>query len=195
MSNLMPNQSDIEFLMPLLSQYARENPVVLEIGCGLGNGSTRALAQGINEALVQGVNVHEVLLVSVDLDPSRPLEEPPERWWHKVTGDSRDSKTVDKVRELVADVYYRPKLIFIDTEHSKEQIEVELQVWGKISTGLCVWLFHDTWMWGNYNPMTDAIREYAQTHGLVYEDITRESHGLGKMSKGPGDTQKCRMPK
>jgi len=45
-----------------------------------------------------------------------------------------------------------------------------------------VWLFHDTWMFGQYNPMTDAIKQFADEHGLVYEDLSKECNGLGRMA-------------
>ncbi len=184
MPDQMPNQSDIEFLMPQLTAYARENPVVVEIGCGLGNGSTRAFAQGIREAIQAGKDPKEVLLVSVDIDPERPKECPPEPWWRKVTGRSESFSTWMEVIQIMHGLGHRwPKLIFIDTEHSKEQIQAELVVWKGLARPETIWLFHDTWMFNVYNPMTDTIKSYAQKHGLVYEDLTRESHGLGKMSK------------
>ena len=74
-------------------------------------------------------------------------------------------------------------LIFIDTVHTYEHLKKELELWEPLAVGDCKWLFHDTWMGGVYNPMTDAIKEFARNSNgkWEYSDITRECNGLGAL--------------
>lgn len=165
---------DFEKHMPRLETYAAECAFVLEIGCGAGNGSTRAIQAGLAKS------PYDKLHVSVDVDIHQPRYERPDvPWWWKVTGDSRESRTALRVRSIVGP--RQADLIFIDTDHTYEVMKKELPLWDQFSHRGTIWLFHDTWMFGTYNHMTDAIKEFADNRPLVYEDITRDSHGLGML--------------
>ncbi len=173
---MLPNQSDVEYLMPILEEYASKCEIILELGCGHGNGSTRAFAAGLRRSC--NLSAH---LVSVDIDPSRPDELPNCPIYTRVVGDSADTKVMLMVSHLVS---RKPDLIYVDTDHTYEQMKSELEVWWPMSYQSTTWLFHDTWMFGEYNHMTDAIKEFAARDGWVYTDITKESHGLGRMARG-----------
>lgn len=167
---------DIEKLMPIIEEYASKAKFVLEIGPAKGNGSTIAIERGLERS----PNRHK-MFVSVDIRDYMEYK-PKLDYWFFVLGDSRSKDTVWDVSNLC----FRgeiPDLIFIDTVHTYEQMKVELETWWEASTLETTWLFHDTWMMGEYNHMTDAIKEFAEEHGLVYEDVTTDSHGLGAMHK------------
>lgn len=166
----MEDQVEMREHMPFLESLARNASLVLEIGCGWGNGSTRAFSRGLTDGW----------LISVDFSETHPEERPGIRW-NKVLGRSEDVSTREEVEALLAGV--RPDVIFIDTDHTKEQMEKELAVWSALAGPGTIWVFHDTWMFGAYNTMTDAIKEFAAENDWVFTDLTQESHGLGLMTK------------
>ncbi len=94
-------------------------------------------------------------------------------------GDSRAPHTRDRVLDIAG--WRRPGLIFIDTDHTYDQMRDELALWHHIAGYDTVWLMHDTHMGGNYNLMTDAIKDFAAANGWVYDDFRTEAHGLGRM--------------
>ena len=104
-------------------------------------------------------------------------EKPEEKYWHLVLGDSRFKDTYHAVKTIAKTK--KPDLIFIDTHHTYEHVTAELINWLPFSKHSTVWLFHDTWMMGEYNHMTDAIKQFAKDQGFIYEDLSTESHGLG----------------
>ena len=174
------DQPDIAYHMPLLEELASKAAFVLELGVGNGNGSTRAFVRGLDRSPHK-----DRLMISVDNDPARPEERPSVPWWHMVYGDTRNPNTLHSVLEICG--YERkPDMIYIDTDHTYEQMQAELSLWGTLGSPPAVWLFHDTWMFGPYNHMTDAIKEYAAAHALTFFDLTHESHGLGMMKKFVG---------
>lgn len=170
------DQSDVVYLMPFLEYAASQSPIIIEIGAGHGNGSTRAFARGsaANPA-------PDKLFISVDIDPERPQEKPPLPYWHGVYGPSESLETAKLAAALMAG--RKASLIYIDTDHTYVQLKVEHEVWDQFADENTTWLYHDTWIWGPYNSMTDAAKQYAQAKGLIYEDVTRLSHGLGMVSK------------
>jgi Methyltransferase domain len=175
------DQTDIALHMPLLTDLARNATCVLELGCGHGNGSTRALARGLER-----MPPSEYLYVSVDQDYSRPQIRPDLANWRTVTGDTTAQSTVRRVN-TVLDNFGPPgaegfDLIFVDTDHSKAQLERELELWSEVASNWATWIFHDTWMFGFYNPMTEAITEFCAIHPQWrYRELTKESHGLWVM--------------
>lgn len=173
-----PDQPEMVFHMPFLQEVASRCGVIVEIGCGHGNGSTRAFRAGQQSLL------HDPLLISVDIDPNKPDVRPAGNW-HKVTGDSRDPWVRAKTREILFRMHEEfpfPDLIYIDTDHTYEQLMAELCLWEEIAAPHTVWLFHDTFMFGCYNTMTDAIKDFCASHPQwEYVEITKESHGMGMM--------------
>jgi len=168
----------IRLHMPEIEKAAREsNGFVLEIGPGQGTGSTYAIQQGLEQYF-------EPLHVSVDHQDYMTWK-PDVDWWKLVIGDSRDPFTAQRVAIIMAKslVNRYAGLIFIDTDHTPGQITKELELWNPFAGNETVWLFHDTYMNGIYNPMTDAIKEWAEENGWIYEDVSKESHGLGRMRK------------
>ena len=170
-----PDQEDIALHMPFLEELASKASVILELGCGKGNGSTRALSRGLHRS-----KSNNKLMVTVDWNPNGPEEKPEDHWWWFVAGDTRRASTLRVVSSLLSQL---PDLIFIDTDHTPDQIEAELNLWFLVAHPFCTWVFHDTWMMGEYNPMTDAIKEFAASHGLEFIDYSRECHGLGLMRR------------
>jgi hypothetical protein len=101
-------------------------------------------------------------------------------------GDSIEQETVDKCFETLGmhgwDKTKKADLIMIDTIHEYDFLKQELEMWKQLAHDKTIWLFHDTWMFGQYNHMTDAIKEFAQKDGRwEYVDITKEAHGLGAL--------------
>ncbi len=139
---MQEDQSDIVYLMPFIEHAASRSWVVLEIGCGNGNGSTRALARGIARSTVPE---KEKLFITVDIDPERPAEKPNLPYWHAVYGPSEEMSTALAVADILKGVV--PHLIFIDTIHTYEHLKKEHEVWKWLSNDNTVWLYHDTWIW------------------------------------------------
>jgi len=168
--------SGIANFIPDLRSAARlSNGFVLEIGTGTGQGSTIAFEEGLQQCASL-----DKLHISVDLNiPAKYRPSVP--WWHMVQGDSRDPDTFNKVVALCGP--RAPGLIFIDTDHYYEHMQAELALWHPIACSSTVWLFHDTWIWGVYNHMTEAIKEFASANRWVYDDVSTVTHGLGRMVK------------
>lgn len=173
---MKPDQSEMIYLMPFLEHAASQSGVIIEIGAGHGNGSTRALARGIDKSTALNK-----LFISVDIDPERPQEKPQLPYWRGCYGPSEDPETAKLLWPLMASRH--ADLIYIDTDHTYEQLKAEHEVWCQFADENTTWLYHDTWIWGPYNSMTDAAKQFAESHGLIYEDVTRLSHGLGMVSK------------
>lgn len=170
---------DIDNYMPLLEKLAAESAFILELGVGEGDGSTLAFQRGLERSSTRKRKLH----ISVDIAPDlRPQYKPTQDYWRMVIGDSREPKTLFQVKHLCGDNV--PDIIFIDTDHTYEQMDAELKMWSCLAGENTVWLFHDTYMFSVYNPMADAIKEFAQKNGWVYEDIDTSPHGLAKMSRG-----------
>lgn len=156
-------------LMPTITQITKGSSIVLELGCFNGAGSTRAFLDGV--VSITGK------VISVDLN--KPEVPPKDDRWVFIKGDTTNPATLVLVKSELG--YKTPDVIFIDTIHTYDQMRKELELFGELSRDKCIWLFHDTWMHGKYNTMTDAIKEYAEKNNLEYEDVTKESHGLGMM--------------
>ena len=168
-------REDIEDLLPILEDYAKQANFILEIGCANGNGSTVAF----NRAIEKNRHKNKVF-ISVDIVDDFFLGHKPKSNWNLVLGDSRKRETLEEVQKIVGDRL--ADLIFIDTEHNLPIVEKELEVWKEIAHDKTVWLFHDTWMSGRYNPMTDAIKAFANREPRWdYVDITKDSNGLGAL--------------
>jgi len=169
-------RDDIKLLLPILADRTKGADFILEIGCAFGDGSTTVFKK-----LMEENRRKNKLYISVDLeDVIIPEYRPVGSWWHLVLGDSRKLETLQKVQDIaknkLADV------IFIDTEHNYNIMEKELEVWKNISHDKTIWMFHDTWMSGKYNPMTDAIKKFVERNPRWrYEDLSEENNGLGAL--------------
>jgi cephalosporin hydroxylase len=175
---------DIDNYMPILKQMAKDSRggFVLELGIGQADGSTKAFMEGLKE---RGEYGSERMMISVDFQIDFDLEQlnlnsPP--WWIFIEGDTRNKDTVRQV--VGVSCPRKPDIIFIDTEHSYEHMAEELEAWKDLADDNTVWLFHDTYMFGNYNKMTDAIKEFALREGWEYVDLDTGAHGLGMMRRG-----------
>jgi cephalosporin hydroxylase len=174
---------DIAPHMPMLEEFASKACFILEIGCGAGNGSCRAFRRGLARS---PISPELKLHISIDINEAHPAyDRPTEDYWFKVSGDSRTKEVYDEVLDVIVKQLGDgvPDIIFIDTDHNYEQMKAELELWGRLAHSSTIWLFHDTWMMGPYNHMTDAIKEYAAAHNLVYKDLATYSHGLGWMGR------------
>lgn len=172
-----PHAIDIVGHIPYLTQVVADKECIIEIGSRFGDGSTAAFWRGIEEA-----KPRNRMWITVDLEDNiKPYLRPNTPCWKIVLGDSRSAETVAKARELLPDGMLAD-LIFIDTIHEYEHLRQELEVWKGIASRDCLWLFHDTWMYGGYNRMTDAIKEFAASDGRWrYQDLSTECHGLGAL--------------
>lgn len=175
---IWPDQSEMVLHMPRLERIASRCRVIVELGCGHGNGSTRAFERGLERT--EGLGGPHQLFVSVDEDPERPQCKPLARYWYKISGDSRHTWPVEFV--IIVKEGAPVDLIYVDTVHVYDQLAAELETWKPVATEETLWLFHDTWMFGDYNQMTDAILDFCRVNPQwEYVELTRESHGLGAM--------------
>lgn len=174
---MIPDEPDIVDHMPMLEDIASRAGFVIELGCGDGNGSLRALTSGMR----RGVERYR-LYISVDLRDDRPrYDVPDEPWWHMVHGDSAAPETLEAA-QLIA-LGRKADVIFIDTAHTYQQMYAELRLWSALAYEGTTWLFHDTWMGGEYNPMTSAIKGFAAENGWRYDDSIRNNNGIGVMRR------------
>ena len=173
------DQDDMILHMPFLERLARESRVIVEIGAGHGNGSTRAFVRGLDQVDITHAGK---FMISVDIDPERPQLQPQVPWWSVVHGDSREEYTFHSVRNrLWNQGWNRADVIFIDTVHTLDYLLREIALWQAIAGPGTVWCFHDTWMFGYHNGMNDAIYGYCASGEWKFIDLTHESHGLGLM--------------
>jgi len=168
----MEDREDILLHMPTITKLVANKKVILEIAPDFGNGSTKAILKGISP---------DALWVSVDITDHINLEcRPQVPNWKMVEGDSRHHSTVNKVKEILGDK--KADFIFIDTIHEKAFLVDELKVWVELADENTLWTFHDTWMLGKYNTMTDAVKEFAVEHPeWNYVDLSEECNGLGAL--------------
>ena len=179
--NNWPDQPEMVHHMPFLEEVAAKCSTIIEIGCGHGNGSTRAFERGLKRTThPDGAR----RFLSVDDNVNKPDVKPTIEFWRKVSGDSRAQETRKEVRlalERVAD------LIYIDTDHIYEQMEVELALWSALADSDTLFLAHDVYMFGVYNHMTDAIIDFCKASpNWEYVELTKESHGMGMMRHRQG---------
>lgn len=190
--NNAPDTIEMVPLLPIIEKYAQNASVSIDIGTCKGTGSTRYIRKGMEK----NPNPNKVF-ISIDIEDEREDFFEQREWEHYVLGDSREQSTVDKCRKILTIFKTHPysgkeddemrlerkaDLIFIDTIHEYDFLKQELEMWKQMAHDKTVWLFHDTWMFGAYNHMTDAIKEFAEQDGRwEYVDITQEAHGLGML--------------
>ena len=146
---------------------------VLELGSGKGTGSTVAIQRGL-------IDHPNPLHISVDLT-DRMEWKPDAPWWHLILGDTREQATLEQV-EAISGVR-SASVIFIDTVHTYDQVQRELDLWSALVGSDTIWLFHDTNMHGQGDAqgLVRAIQEHTGRTGWVYDDFRTEPHGLGRM--------------
>jgi cephalosporin hydroxylase len=163
----------LNFMQDISDVARASNGFVLEIGPGIGTGSTVAIQEGL---------AGHANPLHISVDHRDYMEWKPEvPWWHLVIGDSRSRMTLLEVASI-SDPRI-PGLIFIDTDHNYDQMHAELPIWMPMAGDETVWLFHDTHMFGAPNDsMVRAIKAW-ECYGWVYDDWRPETHGLGRMRK------------
>jgi len=171
--SVIGQDGSIQNFMRDIEDHARlSNGFVIELGSGLGTGSTYAIQRGL-----QGHP--DALHFSIDL-LDRMIWKPDTKGWKLLIGDSRSEASIGQV---APDKARYPGLIFVDTVHTYAQLLSELKVWEAVAGLETVWLFHDTYMHGTRNTdMIRAIEEHIKATGWVYDDYRTEAHGLGRMS-------------
>lgn len=178
--------------MERLAEFARKAPngVIVEVGVGCCDGSTHAFDLGLQASAVPKENR---LHIGIDIHPeANPEWAPTSEWWQYVCASSQEESSVDEVRNRLifahshGDLFYQyPDILYIDTVHEKPFLARELEIWPALCGPKTIYLFHDTWLGGSYNPMTDAIKEFAKegkvrdTH--FYVDLSTDCSGLGAL--------------
>jgi len=180
--------SNIYMHVPVLRYLASRARCIIELGLETGMGSTKAFAEGF------AMNPDRLAWVGVDKDLSQLKFKPEEERLFLLEGDTTSQEMVQIAWEIlqtpirfeerkITITPQSPDLIFIDTHHTVEQMTKELAIWKMLSDADTTWVFHDTWMEGHYNPMTDVIKQFAAERGLRYLDYSRENNGLGMVFK------------
>jgi hypothetical protein len=169
---------DVVDIMPYLEDLASRAQCIVELGCGCGNGSMRALTRGFRRSPRQ-----PKCYISVDIRDQRPCTDiPDEAWWHLIRGDSANPRTVGKAVEFNA--HWLPAdIIFVDTEHTYAQVRMECEAWKGWASDGTVWLFHDIWMDNKRQELTDAILDFAHADGWTYTDLGYPVPGLGRLTR------------
>jgi cephalosporin hydroxylase len=162
--------------IPFLKYMASKASRILELGVETGNGSTRAFDEGF------GTN--DEGLVWIGVDRNIPPNMPADKRFKFIQGDTTSPDTLWKVSYELSEYSPVADMIFIDTHHTEEQINKELRLWCRLANNMATtWIFHDTWMNGSYNTMTDVIKQFAVLNGYRYMDYSKTCNGLGVMTK------------
>lgn len=170
-------RSDIRDGLPYLIELASCLPVIVELGCAYGHGSTRAFTLGLERNPSP-----DKLHVSVDIRRQLYSSMTPEAgWWRMVVGNTIDPRTVGAVRGHLDG--RQISLLFIDTDHSPQHVLRELRLWLPLCDDQSFCVLHDTSLTGPFKPYAQAIRDYARDHGLVYRDILADGFGLGQLTR------------
>ena len=155
--------SDIQAHLPTL--YALGRGTVVELGSRSGMSTA---------ALLAGVQSRGGMVYSIDVDPQceRLFSDPQ---WFFLCGSSTSQTTVGRLITLVnADGPFIDTL-FVDTEHTRAQVEAELAAWGPwVRPGGTI-AFHDV---DSYPEVREAVEAFCQARGLtaIYHS---GSNGLG----------------
>lgn len=168
------NPSDIKEHLPELRE--RAHGTVLELGVREAV-STAALLTGVAE--------HGGHLYSVDVMPECGRYYAGHPNWTFIHADSRDKAAIQSAG--VPDVL---DVLFIDTEHTYEQVLSELNTWGDMVKPGGVILAHDT---DSFPGVAQAIMAWAMERGYQPE-FRHESNGLGVIAipEGVIDAQENR---
>jgi cephalosporin hydroxylase len=162
--------------MELLYDTVRRMPrpgALLEIGVEYATGSTWAFRAALEKRCIQ-----EDVWVAVDMkDQRKPWCIPMHPGYKFVLGRSEAPETISQVSQIAQ----RFDIIFVDTHHTPEQVTLELDAYWPLQDRNTTWLFHDTYMNGVYNPMTDAIKDWCKSHDRQYADISTKCHGIGRI--------------
>jgi hypothetical protein len=170
-----PDTIEMIPLLPIIEKYARESSISIDIGVCKATGSTRYILKGMESRVIDNE-----IFIGIDHKDQREDWFELKEWQHYILGDSQSQSTVNKCKKILGE--RKADLIMIDTIHEYDFIKKELELWKQLAHDKTVWLFHDTWMFGPYNHMTDAIKEFAALDGRwEYIDITKEAHGLGAL--------------
>jgi hypothetical protein len=118
--------------------------------------------------------------VGVDLI-DRPLQVKflyPDRF-RFVKADTRLASTVECIGNVFGGKRERwCDYLFIDSNHSIKCAKEELNVWSKVLSPGALIVAHDTWMFGQKNPMLDYMEEWAAKSGRVPLTLSKQGHGL-----------------
>lgn len=178
--------------MERLADFAARAKVIVELGTGTCCGSTHAFDLGLK---VSNYPDKDKGHFAVDIyDYLNGEFMPKADYFHYTQGDSRAAVTMDEVLEEMKEhfgVTYTVDLppvdiLYIDTIHEYEFLKKELANWLEIIGPNTLCLFHDTYLGGSYNPMTDAIKEMVAEDGPLFlthrfQEISQHCNGLSAL--------------
>jgi predicted O-methyltransferase YrrM len=165
----LSRESDIQHHLPLLNAVARGT--VVELGTRTGV-STAAFLDGVER---RGGRV-----VSIDIDDvSRLYRGHPN--WVCIQADSRDERLPDLVRKEadIADERFID-VLFVDTEHTYEQVMGELDLWGPFVKRDGYILCHDT---ETFPGVRQAVSDWAGEENATVTYVL-PNNGMGVITLG-----------
>ncbi|HRR49270.1 MAG TPA: class I SAM-dependent methyltransferase [Bacteroidales bacterium] len=165
--------------MPFLALEASKHSFVIELGVEYGNGSTKALAEGLRNS-----DAEDKLMISIDIeDKMTKYRIPTENWWKFILGDDVEATVIDKVKELANG--RKADIIFVDSFHDPDHITKELNAYFPLTDDNTVWYFHDVIdnISGEEQNIVQPIKDFAAQNNLTYEVVSTKSCGLGKLYK------------
>lgn len=176
----------MEYHFDKLIELAKDKNVIIDVGVNEGSGTTRAFLKAMEQNPSE-----DKILIGIDFE-DKIVDRPLVPYWKFIIGDSQSEETIIKCMEALQkkDLFERDEIlnfrkadiIMIDTVHSYNFIKKELPLWNQLADKNTIWLFHDTFMFDCYNPMTDAIKEFAAENNWEFTEITPKSHGLGMLT-------------
>lgn len=179
------NRSDIDLHMSKLQKMAELFPVIIEVGVQWGNGSTRAFKNGFGNN-----KSDDRLFISIDINYEiDDKDKPAFDFWHFILGDSTSEPVLEQTRKLLND--RKANIIFIDSNHTYDQVKKEIEAYKQFGNKDTIWLFHDTYLGGNEHELRKGIIESCpETH--EYQDISIDCNGLGALlPKGLNFNELC----
>lgn len=151
--------------MERLADFASRAKVIVELGTGTCCGSTHAFDLGLKVSNApDSAKGHFAVDIYDELNGEFAPKAP---YFHYTKGDSRAPETMQAVLDSMQEHFgvtsdaYLPEvdILYIDTIHEYEFLKAEMALWQYVVTKNTLCLFHDTYLGGSYNPMTEAIKE------------------------------------
>src|SRR5882724_3316188 len=178
--------------MERLADFASRAKVIVELGTGTCCGSTHAFDLGLKVSNAPdsakghfAVDIYDEL--NGEFRPKAP-------YFHYTQGDSRAVSTLEDVQEAMArhfrigagEMFPPVDILYIDTIHEYEFLKAELETWQYLIDPQTLCLFHDTYLGGSYNKMTEAIKEMVAENGPLadthrYMEISTHCNGLSAL--------------
>jgi hypothetical protein len=189
---------DIINHLPYLATVAATKALILELGTQYGNGSTKALYEGLQQSIIS-----PKLMISVDIRNQMTESRIPTENWksifgtpdpeseipeelQQIVGNSTFEGTFTAAIDLIHDVWPGAKafdVVFIDSFHNTQHIINEINLWRQNTDDDTIWIIHDVWVNDLETDVSLAVAAWASENSYSYFIQSKEAQGLAVMTK------------